>query len=238
MEFEGIVIRQTPFRDHDAMVTVLSNDKIRSFLVRGALKYESKFGPSVNIYTKSRFQISRGKEGYALRSGEILASYQNIKTNIEGLAVEDFLGEVTNKLIQSDDASEIYPFLEKALKSLDEGFSPFTIALIYFARALTIAGYSLNVDSCQICGQKGDIVALSYKDGGFICRNHFSALKHTKWDPNKLRMIRFAFKVDADNLNKVEFPKEDCLVLIKELAKFLDDVSQLNLKSIELLKKI
>ena len=34
MEFEGIVIRSTPFRDHDAMVTVLSNDKMRSFLVK------------------------------------------------------------------------------------------------------------------------------------------------------------------------------------------------------------
>ena len=238
MEFEGIVIRQTPFRDHDAMVTVLSNDKILSFLVRGALKYESKFGPTVNIYTKSRFQISRGKEGYALRSGEILNSFKNIKTNIEGLAVEDFLGEITNKLIQSDDAPEIYPFLERSLELLDEGFSSYTLALIYFAHVLAVAGYSLNVDSCQICGKKDDIVALSYKDGGFICRDHFSALKHAKWDPNKLKMIRYIFKVDVDNLNKVEFQKEDCLVLIKELSKFLEDVGQLNLKSIELLKRI
>ena len=107
MEFEGIVIRSTPFRDHDAMVTVLSNDKMRSFLVRGALKYNSKLGPSVNMYTKSRFQISRGKEGYALRNGEILESYKNIKSNIDCLAVEDFLGEATNKLVQSEDAPEI-----------------------------------------------------------------------------------------------------------------------------------
>ena len=238
MEFEGIVIRQTPFRDHDAMVTVLSNDKIRSFLVRGALKIDSKLGPSSNMYTKSRFQITRGKEGYALRNGEILDSYENIKTNIDCLAVQDFLGELTNKLIQSDDASKVYPCLERSLEMLNSGFSPFTIALIYFAKVLEVAGFGLNVDSCQICGKKDDIVALSYKDGGFICRNCLSPLKHVKSNPMKLKMIRYIFKVDVDNFNKVEFDKKDCLDIVKELAKFLDDVSQLNLKSIEILKKI
>ena len=238
MEFEGIVIRSTPFRDHDAMVTVLCNDKIRSFLCRGALKYNSKLGPSVNIYTKSRFQISRGKEGYALRNGEILNSFEQIKTNIECLAVEDFIGEITNKLVLSDDASEVYPSLEKSLDLLNKGFSPFSVALIYFAKVLAVAGYGLNVDSCQICGKKDDIVALSYKDGGFICRDCFSPLKHKKCDPNKLKMVRYIFKVDLDNYSKVEFPKESCLELIKELAKFLEDISQLNLKSIDLLRKI
>lgn len=238
MEFEGIVIRQTPFRDHDAMVTVLSNDKIRSFLVRGALKYESKLGPSVNMYTKSRFQISRGKEGYALRNSEILDSYENIKVNIEALAVQDFLGELTNKLIQSDDAESIYPSLVRSLELLNSKFSPYTVAIIYFAKVLEAAGFGLNVDSCQICGKKDDIVALSYKDGGFICRNCLSPLKHVKSDPMKLKMIRYIFKVDLDNYSKVEFDKRACLEIILELSKFLDDVSQLNLKSIDLLKKI
>ena len=238
MEFEGIVIRQTPFRDHDAMVTVLSNDKIRSFLVRGALKYESKLGPSVNMYTKSRFQISRGKEGYALRNSEILDSYENIKTNIEALAVQDFLGELTNKLIQSDDSESIYPSLVRSLELLNSKFSPYTVAIIYFAKVLEAAGFGLNVDSCQICGKKDDIVALSYKDGGFICRKCLSPLKHVKSDPMKLKMVRYIFKVDLDNYSKVEFDKRACLEIILELSKFLDDVSQLSLKSIDLLKKI
>ena len=238
MEFEGIVIRLTPFRDHDAMVTVLSNDKMRSFLVRGALKYDSKLGPSANMYTRSRFQLMRGKDGYALRNGEIIDSYENIKTNIDCLAVEDFIGELTNKLIQSDDACDVYPSLVKSLELLNSGFSPYTVALIYFAKVLSVAGFGLNVDSCQICGKKDDIVALSYKDGGFICRDCLSPLKHVKSDPTKLKIIRYIFKVDLANYNKVEFDKKVCISLINELAKFLDDVSQLNLKSIELLKKI
>ena len=238
MEFEGITIRSTPFRDFDAMVTVLSNDKIYSFLVRGALKYESKLGPSVNLYTKTRFYIVNGKEGKTLRSAEILDSYENIKTNIDSLAVVDLLGELTNKVILSDDANKIYPNFVRCLELLNEGFSPYTLAIIYFAKVLDVAGFALNVDSCQICGKKDDIVALSYNDGGFICRNCLSPLKHVKSNPNKLKMIRYIFKVDIPNYPKIEFEKKACLEIIRELAKFLEDNTQLNLKSIELLKKI
>ena len=38
MEIEGIIIRQTPFQDNDMMVTVLTNEKLFSFLARGVMK--------------------------------------------------------------------------------------------------------------------------------------------------------------------------------------------------------
>lgn len=238
MEFEGIVIRTTPFREHDAMVTVLSNDKMQSFLARGALKFESKLGFTVNNYVKSRFFITRGKDGYSLRNGELLKSYENIKKDIVSLAVQDFIGELTNKLVLSDDASKIYPYLEKSLDLLNDGFSPWTVALIYFAKVLDISGYSLNVDSCQICGKKDSIIALSYKDGGFICKRCFSPLNHKKTPVMKLKMARYIFMVGIENFAKVEFPKDDCLDLIKELDKFLMNLNGFNLKSIELLRKL
>lgn len=238
MEFIGIVLRLTPFRDHDAMVTVLTNERIHSFLARGVLKYESKLGSAVNIYSKSRFLISRGKDGYSLRNAELLNSYENIKTDITKLAVVDFIGEITNKMIQSDDAKNIYPFFERSLELLNSGFSPLTVAIIYFAKVLDVTGYSLNVDSCQICGQKDRIVAISHSDGGFICDRCFSPLKHVKSTVLELKMFRYIFKVDINNMNKVEFEKKDCLAILKNLNKFLDYVSQTKLKSIDLLCKI
>lgn len=238
MEFEGIVIRTTPFREHDAMVSVLTNDRIRSFLARGVLKYGSKIAYTVNIYSKSRFQIFRGKEGYQLKSGELLDDYKNSRTDIARLAVLDFIGEITNKMIHSEDAQFIYPFLEKSLELLSNGFSPYSVALIYFAQVLNVTGYSINVDSCQICGKKDRITAVSYADGGFICQDCFDRLKHTKSTPEELKIVRFVFKVDAPNMGRVEFEKETVLKLIKNFNNFLDSVCQCKLKSIELLTKI
>lgn len=238
MEFEGIVIRVTPFRDYDAMVNVLGVNRLYSFLAPGVLKMNSKLGSAVNIYSYGRYQSGKGKEGYRLRNAELLNSFENIKSNLTALAVADFLGEITNQFVQSSDASEIYPFLKKALEALNDGFDPKTIALIYFAKVLNVAGYGLDVDSCVKCGKTKAIVAVSYKDGGFICEDCFDSLKHLKCDAYKLKVIRYIFKVDIDNFTKVAFIEKTSDEILGELNKFIKDVVQIELKSIKLLRKI
>ncbi len=237
-EFEGIVIRVTPFRDNDAMVNVLSKDCFRSFLARGVLKYKSKNAPSTNLFSKSRFQVSKTKEGYSLRSGELLCSYPNIKNNISVLAVCDLIGELTNKLLQNDDASHLYEWLEKAFDLINSGFDPLTVGLIYFANILKESGYSLNVDSCVICGQTSQITAVSYNDGGFICSDCYRPSKHAKCTSRKLKIIRYIFKVSPSDMSKISFSKEECLEIINELNHFLYNNVQIDLKSITLLNNI
>ena len=238
MEFEGIVIRRTSYKEGSAMISVLTKDRIRSFLAKGVLKITSKNAPSVNLFTKSRFQTFNGEEGDWLRVGEVLCSYPNITKDFEKLAILDFISEITNSLIGSGDAKDTYEFLEKTLECLNGDFSPLTALLIYFAKVLKAAGYGLDVDSCAICGQKRAITALSFKDGGFICQNCFDGSKHVKTDPRKLKILRYIFKVDVPNFTKVAFGNEECKSIIFELCDFLNFVSQIEFKSLTLLKEI
>ena len=238
MEFEGIVIRRTSFKEGAAMITVLSKDKIHSFLAKGVLKLTSKNAPSVNLFTKSNFQVFHGQDGDWLRVGEIIKSYPNISSNLEKLAILDFVSELTNNLLSSQDAKDVYNFLEETLKCIDENFSPWTALLIYFAHVLSVAGYGIDIDSCALCGKKTEIVSISYKEGGFICKNCFDQTKHPKVDIRKLKIIRYIFKIDINNFEKVTFGKEECKDLIFELAEFLNRVSQIEFKSLTLLKQI
>ena len=238
MEFEGIVIRSTSYKEGSAMISVLTKDRIRSFLAKGVLKITSKNAPSVNLFTKSRFQTFNGEEGDWLRVGEVICSYPNIAKDFEKLAILDFISEITNSLIGSGDAQDTYEFLEKTLDCLNGDFSPLTALLIYFAKVLKASGYGLDVDSCAICGQKHQINALSYKDGGFICQNCFDASKHVKTDPRKLKILRYIFKVDVPNFAKVAFSNDECIDIIFELCEFLNFVSQIEFKSLTLLKQI
>ena len=238
MEFEGIVIRSTSYKEGSAMISVLTKDRIRSFLAKGVLKITSKNAPSVNLFTKSRFQTFNGEEGDWLRVGEVICSYPNIAKDFEKLAILDFISEITNSLIGSGDAQDTYEFLEKTLDCLNGDFYPLTALLIYFAKVLKASGYGLDVDSCAICGQKHQINALSYKDGGFICQNCFDASKHVKTDLRKLKILRYIFKVDVPNFAKVAFSNDECIDIIFELCEFLNFVSQIEFKSLTLLKQI
>lgn len=238
MEFEGIVIRRTIFKGDDVMITVLTEDKMRSFLAKGVLKVFSKNSPSCNLFTRSRFQTFKGKEGEFLRVGEIIESYPNINVNVEKLALLDFAAEVTNKLLDRKDSSFVYPYMKKMLEEFNSRRSPWTAALIYFAHVLTSAGYGFNVDSCQECGSKEDICALSYKDGGYICKKCYDAGEHTKTSPRKLKIYRYIFKVDIENFDRVQFEKDECKEIMFELIHFLSWMGQIELKSLTLLEKI
>ena len=238
MEFEGIVIRRTSYKEGSAMISVLTKDRIRSFLAKGVLKITSKNAPSVNLFTKSRFQTFKGEEGDFLRVGEVISAYPNITKDFEKLAVLDFISEMTNSLIGTNDAKDVYEFLCKTLETLNGHFSPLTVLLLYFAKVMKASGYGLDVDSCAICHKKTQISAISYKDGGFICQNCFDASIHRKTDPRKLKILRYIFKVDVDNFTKVAFSNEECKDIIFELCEFLSFVSQIEFKSLTLLSQI
>ena len=238
MEFEGIVIRRTSYKEGSAMISVLTKDRIRSFLAKGVLKITSKNAPSVNLFTKSRFQTFKGEEGDFLRVGEVIESYPNITKDFEKLAILDFISEMTNSLIGTNDAKDVYDFLSKTLEIINGEFSPLTALLIYFAKVLKASGYGLDVDSCAICHKKTQISAISYKDGGFICQNCFDASIHRKTEPRKLKILRYIFKVDLDNFTKVAFSNDECKEIIFELCEFLNFVSQIEFKSLTLLSQI
>ena len=238
MEFEGIVIRRTSCKEGAAMINVLTNNKIRSFLAKGVLKTTSKNAPSVNLFTKSKFNVYHGQDGDWLRQGEIVESYPNIIKDFEKLAILDFISEITNSLLGTNDCGDVYHFLEKTLQCLNSDFSPLTATLIYFAKVLKAAGYGLDVDKCAICGKKEAITALSYKDGGFICDKCFDASNHAKTDVRKLKIFRYIFKVDIENFDRVAFGNDEAKQIIFELSEFLNFASQIEFKSLTLLKQI
>lgn len=238
LEFEGIVIRTTVFRDNDLMVNVISSDKMYSFLARGAMKYQSKNAPSVNMYVKGRYQLSYGKEGKSLRNGEVIKSYEQIKGNLSSLAVLDFIGEVTNKLIINEDAKEVYQYLEKSLDLLNAGFDPLSVAILYLARVLNVIGIGLNVDSCQKCGKTSQIVGVSYSDAGFICADCFDSYNGPQVNSYKLKVIRYIFKTDLENFGKVAFEKDAVVEILKELGEFVLQNTSTKLKSLELITKL
>lgn len=237
MEFEGIVIRTSKFREADLMVTVLADDKIHSFLARGVLKLNSKNRYSVLDYARSRFRLIHGKEGLLLREGTILFSPETGE-NLDALAALGLIGEATNRLIGSDDAPKIYPYLKKTLDMFKGEYEPYSLALCYFAKALLAGGYGIDVDECVLCGAKSGINGVSWADGGFVCSKCFSPLEHKACSGRDLKILRFIFKAGLDRFQSVSFKPGEARRLIADLAAFLDEVGGIGLTSVSLIDKI
>ncbi|MFA5481248.1 MAG: DNA repair protein RecO [Bacilli bacterium] len=238
MEIIGIVLRLTPFKEKDAMVNILTAERIYSFLARGVLGIASKNLSSVQPFTESRFMINKGKEGLTLRTGTVLHTFEQAKTKLSNLAVLSFVGELTNKVISSEEAAGLYPYLHACLTNLDAGFDPLTTALLYFASVLKTSGYGLEVTKCVISGQRSDISAISFIDGGFVATPFFDPLSHQKCSERKLKIFRQIFLAKPDELNRVTFERRECLEILSELTIYLQDAAGVRLKSIDFLEKV
>ncbi|NLN80202.1 MAG: DNA repair protein RecO [Erysipelotrichia bacterium] len=237
MEIVGLITRFTQFKENDAMISVVTLDKIYSFLARGVLKVSSKNKASIQPFTKSQLQISRGKEGYSLRTGIVLESYEHAKAKLESLLVLSLIGELTNKVITNEEVTNIYPFLEQSFILLNEDFHPLTIALIYFANVLKVIGLSLEVNKCVISGQTSEICAISLIDGGLISKDAFDPLKHAYANERKINIYRQIFLAQVKDMNRVAFLDEECLEILKELSMYLSDNAGTYLKSLKLINE-
>ena len=239
IEFDGIVLKSTPFQENDKMVTVISSDRYHSFLARGVMKLESKNAPSVIDFVKGHYEISKGKNGETLRRGSLIESYSKIKEDITSLSVLDFIKEITIKLTPDSDSYKIYPFLEKSLFLLNSGFSSFSVLVTYFAKMLIVSGYALNVSSCVRSNTKKDIIGLSYSDGGFVSKECFDELNDKRLTSDELNVIRYIFLVDVDRYGTVNL-EEKCNLfsILNILDGFLYYVSSTKLNSLELIRRV
>ncbi|MFA6781008.1 MAG: DNA repair protein RecO [Bacilli bacterium] len=237
MEIIGVVTRLTPFKEKDAMINVVAENKTYSFLARGVLGISSKNMASIQPFTKSRLMLTKGKEGLNLQTGTVIESYSKAKEGLQCLTALSFIGELTNKTIENEEAVKIFPYLDMALRKIDEGFHPLTIVLLYFAAVLKATGYGLEVTKCVISSQRSDITAISYLDGGFVAGPCFDALRHQKRNERQLKILRQIFLAKPEDYDRVTFESGECLEIIKDLAIYIQDVAGVKLKSIFLLEK-
>lgn len=238
IEVEGIVVKNTPFRDNDAMVTILSENRLVPFLARGVMKPTSKNASSVLVHTKGRYVLYNGKEGLFLKNAELIQTYPHAKQTLTCLTSLGFLSEINLKLLVDEDTSRVYPFYSKALELLEKEFDPLTVDIIYLAQVLKAIGYGLNVDECQLCHRRGPIAVVDYRAGGFICPNCFNGQELPPNNSTKLKIIRYIFKVDLERFGQAVLPKAESIEVLKELFDFVKDHTTVDLKSFSLIEKI
>lgn len=239
MNVKGIVVRITPYREHGAMVNLLCADQLLSFYARNIYKISDKniLLTSPLMYGEFTFSDSK-KDLLTFKEMIPILDTRNYMNDFNKLSALNFLNEVTLRLFNDDDMIEIYPFLIKTLELLKENKNILSLLLAYLAASLKITGFSLNVDSCVITGSKENIVGVSYLDGGLVSKSAYRASKHKLYSPDKIMMLRKAFKVKVEQLEKLNFSSRDALAVLNDLLIFTYDQTGIRFKSEKLIQKI
>ncbi len=237
-EYQGIVLRVTPYKDHDAIVLALTEKGYLSFKARGVMKLQSKNAVSISLYSYSKWELETAKNGQlSLKSGQLIHSIMTNTTDLLSLLALDAIGELLLKVL-IDNEESIYPYLSTLLYLLSKKcISPLCLLAILSAQVLNLCGYAPFLDGCVVCHNKQHIVSFALKDGGFICQKHFDPFHNTNQSANYLKTMRILFNLPVSYIDKLELDDKDLIPFLYEVSDFLKDALGFNWKGLELVLK-
>lgn len=238
VKVEGIVVSDINYSESSKILNVLTKDYgIIGVLSKGCRKVKSKLRSVSTKLTYGNFHLSYKKDGLSTLIGvDVLDSFNAIRGDIEKISYASFLLELTEQVYKQNENKDIFDLFISALKKINEGFNPKIITNILELKYLDYLGVGLELNGCSICGNSEDIVTISSKYGGYLCKNcyHDQILFSTR----AIKVIRMFYYVDISKISKLDMHYDT----IKEIDDFLDEYydtyTGLYLKSKQFLKNI
>ncbi len=234
---EGYVLHISPYKENDAMVACIGEEGLFSFLARGIKKTNSKNASSCQIFAYSRFSLFSSIDGNSLylSEGKPLFALKE-KDDLLWMSCLSFLSEINSRLLSEEDAIKAFPYLDKAIKEINEGYPIYSACFLYFAKLLAIMGYGLEVDRCVISGNKKNIVGVNYKEGGFVSEGYADS-NTIRIGGRMLKILRYAFLFPLEDFGRVSFNKDESIALICQLASYIENLTNVKLKSTLMLER-
>ena len=172
---DGIILKEMDYREHDVMITVLSEQygKI-AFTVSGARKMSSRNKASVLPYTKAEFEFDYKPRRtlFHLKRARTLKLYRPLHEDLTLSSAAAVLIGTADALTLSgeedDDPKAKLSLLEKALDLLTEKEPCDLVIACYLSEMMQLFGVGAEVDACVHCG-KPEAVVFSSDEGGFLC---------------------------------------------------------------------
>ena len=155
LKTEGLVLRETEYKDTDKLLTVLTKDRGQLTLrARGVRSRSSKLKSGCQLLALSEFTIFENK-GYMMVDEAVpIELFMPLREDIELLSLGSYFAQVAELLSQEDEPDPALVSL--TLNSLYAlcylRCSQMLVKGAFELRAACIAGYEPMLDGCSVCG--------------------------------------------------------------------------------------
>lgn len=238
-----IMLSQSDYKDHDALIKTLSLEKgIVTFIAKGLLKSESKNASACLPFTQSELTYDE-KEGSGLQilhSASIVDSHRVLREDLHKQTVMTVISEVTGLLLKEtydlNLVREVFQVYQQVMKTV-ESTDKYRHVLTYFlVSSLSWLGIDPQVDECTLCGET-QINSISLEEGGFICVNCQKEIQSQVFSSEFLYEFRIVNKLNPGNFDRFLNYKAPDKSVIDFLFEFMTYHSNISLKSWVFLEK-
>ena len=220
-----IILNIARYREKDAIMTGISEEGLVTFRVPGIFSPKSQFVALNNLLSivEPTLTETKGAKHLILKEAVLLFSPMLSELDIHYITCLSILNEATNKLIQEDERHLLYRDLFNSLLALKNKVNPYLIAVKYLLAITNLSGFELNVKQCIRCGGKKDIVAFSFQEGGFICKNCMSPEDVNDLDIPEMKLFRNIYLYDGYDFSGFAFDEKVVVSLLKKINIFIED---------------
>ncbi|MGE5541650.1 MAG: DNA repair protein RecO [Bacillota bacterium] len=151
---EAIVLKAMELGEADRLVTLLTlrHGKIR-VVAKGARKVMSRFSTATNTFVYSHFVLHRGKTLDTITQCDVREPFRGIREDLDRFAFAGHVADLADTLTDDGEpATVLFALLLTALRSIEGGCDPETVAAWFALNALAAAGYRPVLDRCTSCG--------------------------------------------------------------------------------------
>ena len=238
VKVEGIVLKETNYKESSKILNIYTKEYgIISVMSKGCRSLKSKLRGVSNRLSYANFYINYKENGIStLTDADTIDTLKNVMMDINNISYVSYLLDLTDQVYKHSKSDEIYPIFISCIKKINENYDPSIITIIYELKLLKYLGINPNVDSCNICGSKNNILTISIENGGFVCQNCYTSGKI--YSNVIIKLIRMFMYVDVDKINKIDIKEETKKELMEFTLEYYDRLSGIYLKSKDFLKNI
>ena len=156
LKTEGIILRETEYKDADKLLTVLTKDRGQLTLrARGVRSRSSKLKVGCQLLAYSEFTVFESCGKMVIDEAIPIEIFLPLREDIELLSLASYFAQVTQTLSQEDEPNPaLLSLILNCLYALGKlSKSQKLVKGVFELRAACLAGYEPDLGGCERCGE-------------------------------------------------------------------------------------
>ena len=157
LTIRAIVLRVTDYNDHDALLTVLTQNYGKlTIKARGLRRKNSPLIAPCQLLAFGEFTLFEYKGKYTINEAHALELFQGLRRELTQLSLGSYFAQVAELISQEDMPNpELQALLLNCLYALSALHLPETmVKAVFELRAACLAGYTPELFGCHVCGNQ------------------------------------------------------------------------------------
>lgn len=215
---EGIVIKETDYKETSKIINIITKEGIIGILAKGAKRLKSPFVGATSKLTYAYFHINYKENSMStLIEVDIIDTLKNLKKDITKISYASFITDLTYQVYKHENNNFLYELYKSSIIKINEGYDPLVITNILELKYLDYLGIRPIISKCVICGKDKNIITISSYKGGYICKSCHTNEKIISL--KALKLIKMFYYIDISKISKTDISAN----VKKEINTFIDE---------------